>query len=150
MNTTSNIAKDQVELGDLRTLARDAAVQFLYRCESQKLFFFADNHFHSFISHLQITGDTATRARELAKGVLDQLQELDAVIAKASQNWKVERMSVLDRAIIRVATYELLESKTPPKVVLNEAIELAKKYGTAESGAFVNGILDRLVKERPA
>jgi N utilization substance protein B len=76
---------------------------------------------------------------------VDNLAKLDEVIAGASKNWRLERMSRVDRNILRLATCELAHfPQTPVKVAINEAVELAKRFGAAESAAFVNGILDRI------
>ena len=82
-------------------------------------------------------------ARQLITGVQENKPELDQRIEQVSKNWSLARMSVTDRNILRLALYELTYIKTPKPVVINEAIELAKKFGSAESSAFVNGILDR-------
>jgi transcription antitermination protein NusB len=86
----------------------------------------------------------APLVRELAQGALSQTAEIDARIQAASTNWKLSRMSVVDRNVLRLATFELMAQTAPVKVVLNEAVELAKKFGSEDSGRFVNGILDRL------
>lgn len=91
------------------------------------------------------------RAARIAEGVKASLDQLDAAIAAASDNWRVDRMAPVDRTIIRIGLYELRnEAKTPLGVILNEAVELAKKYSTEQSGAFVNGVLAALAEqERP-
>jgi N utilization substance protein B len=87
-------------------------------------------------------------AGQLVKGVRDHLQEIDSLLATASRNWRVERMARVDRNLLRLALFELKYSAdVPAKVAINEAIEIAKRYGTAESPAFVNGILDRCLEE---
>ena len=79
----------------------------------------------------------------LANGVIDNREEIDEVIKRFSSNWKISRMSCVDRNIIRIAVYELLSCPDiPPKVSINEAIDIGKKFGTEESGSFINGILD--------
>ena len=82
-------------------------------------------------------------ALQLLTGVRENKPELDQRIEQVSKNWSLARMSVTDRNILRLALYEMTYMKTPKPVVINEAIELAKKFGSAESSAFVNGILDR-------
>ncbi len=83
--------------------------------------------------------------RKLSVGVAAHLEELDALIARYSEHWRLERMTVVDRNLLRLAAYELLyQAKIPPKVVINEAVELAKRFGSDDSGAFVNGILDQI------
>ena len=84
-------------------------------------------------------------ARRLILGTVEKGDELDRVIADAAENWRLNRMAILDRNILRMAVFELLHmDDIPPKVSINEAIELAKRYGTAGSGQFVNGVLDRI------
>ena len=81
----------------------------------------------------------------LYDGVVAQAADLDARLAEAAVNWRLPRMAAVDRNVLRLGGYELLHAPdTPPGVALNEAIELARRYGSAESPAFVNGVLDRL------
>ena len=85
---------------------------------------------------------------ELLEGTYRNRKEIDAIIEKHSLHWKLVRMAVVDRNILRLAVYELLYlHDTPTNVILNEAIEIAKKFGTEESGSFINGILDKIAKE---
>jgi transcription antitermination protein NusB len=81
-------------------------------------------------------------ANQLFEGAAHAAPELDESIAKYAENWRLERISAIDRAILRLALHELRATDTPPKVVINEAIELAKKFSSEEAGGFVNGILD--------
>ena len=82
---------------------------------------------------------------KLVTGVLGAINEIDETIERFSSNWKISRMSCVDRNILRIAVYELLHCKEiPSKVSINEAIDVGKKYGTEESGAFINGILDSI------
>ena len=84
----------------------------------------------------------------LVLGVLEHRQEIDRLIEKYSENWRLDRMDVIDRSILRMAVFELLYcDEIPPKVTLNEAIELGKRYGSEDSGSFINGILDRIQNE---
>lgn len=81
----------------------------------------------------------------LIKGVMDNRAAIDTVIERFSSNWKLSRMSCVDRNVLRLATFELLYcADIPPKVSINEAIDVAKRFGTEESGAFINGILDSI------
>lgn len=93
-------------------------------------------------------------AEALVRGVLEKKDAIDRVIEISSDNWSVERMPLVDRNILRIAVYEMRYSDVPFKVAIDEAVELAKRFGTDESGAFVNGILDRMHREadekRPA
>lgn len=81
----------------------------------------------------------------LVEGVVNSLDEIDALIHASSKNWKISRMPVVDRNIMRIAVYEFLYCPDiPAKVSINEAVDIGKKYGTRDSGAFVNGVLDRI------
>jgi N utilization substance protein B len=82
---------------------------------------------------------------QLVKGVIYARYEIDSIIERFSSNWKISRMSCVDRNILRIAVYEMLFCcDIPPKVSINEAIDVGKKFGTEESGAFINGILDSI------
>jgi N utilization substance protein B len=86
--------------------------------------------------------------REIAAGVSEKQPEIDRLIARRAEGWRLERLHTVDRNILRLAIYELLyRDDVPPEVVINEAVELAKKYGGEHSPVFVNGILDRIWKE---
>jgi len=88
-------------------------------------------------------------AEELVAGVEEHREDLDAAIRASSHHWRLERMGRVDRSILRLAAFELLHgSETPARVVLNEAVELAKRYGAEDSRAFVNGVLDNLARRR--
>lgn len=84
----------------------------------------------------------------LLDGVRAHRQELDAVLDSKAQNWSVQRMAIVDRNILRLGAYELLHEGTPGQVAINEAVELAKQFGDQQSPAFVNGVLDRVLRER--
>jgi len=85
-------------------------------------------------------------ANRLFESAAKDAKEFDALIAEHAENWRLERLAAVDRAVLRLAIFELREAETPRKVVLNEAVELAKKYSSEEAGAFVNGILDSISK----
>jgi N utilization substance protein B len=89
---------------------------------------------------------TRAFANKLFEGAAEDVAGLDAIIAKHCENWRFERLAAIDRAILRLAIYELSSTDTPPKVILNEAVELAKKFSSEEAGAFVNGVLDSVHK----
>jgi transcription antitermination protein NusB len=89
---------------------------------------------------------TRAFANKLFEGAAKDADELDALIVQHAQNWRLERMAIIDRAVLRLAIYELRIAETPPKVVLNEAVDLAKKFSSEDAGAFVNGILDAVSK----
>ena len=129
-----------------KSQAREFALQFLYQCESEKIFHFSPGHYQEFVNSFDIPVQSRKFMHDLVEGTMSRLAEIDSQITGVAANWNLERMAVTDRTVLRLATFELLESETPPKVVLNEAIDLAKKFGTDKSGPFVNGILDRLAK----
>lgn len=80
------------------------------------------------------------------RGIGEHSQEIDNLISERAKGWRLERMVSVDRNILRLGIYELLFSQIPPEAAINEAVELAKKYGTEKSGSFINGILDRVYK----
>jgi N utilization substance protein B len=129
-----------------RTRARELALQFLYQLDLRgpellpeaKAFFRSEEQ------------DKATReyAASLVNGVAAHRDELDQEIRAVAQNWELTRMATIDRNVLRMAAYELFHSAdVPPKVAINEAIELGKRFSTQNSGAFINGILDK-IKDR--
>jgi len=85
---------------------------------------------------------TRVFANQLFEGAANDVAGLDEIIGKHCENWRFERLAAIDRAILRLAIHEMKAADTPAKVVLNEAVDLAKKYSSEESGAFVNGVLD--------
>jgi transcription antitermination factor NusB len=127
-----------------RRRSREMAIKVLFHLEFSK----RDDPVVAFdvICHTFGTPkDRTSFSKELVLGVCSHSQELDHAISKASQNWRLERISRVDHTILRLAVYELLyRDDIPPKVSINEAVDLGKKYGTEESGAFINGILDSI------
>jgi len=127
-----------------RSECREWALQFLYQAE------FVGSRSREdldrFWGHFHPEGPGAPAyLRALVAGVAAHQEELDALIVRFSEHWRLERMTVVDRNLLRLAAYELLyQAKVPPKVVINEAVELAKRYGSEDSGAFINGILDQI------
>ena len=92
------------------------------------------------------TDSTRAFANQLFEGAVKETAAIDELIVKQAENWRLERLAVIDRAILRLAIYELRTADTPPKVILNEAVELAKKFSSEEAPAFLNGILDAALK----
>lgn len=129
-----------------RHRAREAALQMLYQWEVGQLSM-ADVH-QTFWSHddesrTPLGADLRTFAAGLAGGVASSIEELDPMIAEAAEHWRIERMNVIDRLILRLALYEFLhEPETHAKVIINEALELARSFSGDESVRFINGILD--------
>jgi N utilization substance protein B len=132
-----------------RRRARAAALQMLYQWEVGRT-----SPGDSILSYWPAQEDAAPLPEEyrefangLVRGTTGRVEEIDGLIARRAQNWRVERMAVLDRLVLRLATYELLaEPETPPKVVINEALELTRQYSGDEAVAFVNGVLDGVRK----
>jgi N utilization substance protein B len=131
----------------MRRRARELALQLLYQHEHTNADFEAmQGDFDEWAN-----ADDAVRAfaDRLLRGAVDHLEELDAELARQTAHWRLERLAAVDRNILRLAMYELLyEEDTPPAVVIDEAIEIAKKFGAEESSRFVNGVLDGFVKRR--
>ncbi len=93
-------------------------------------------------------GEKDAFAERIVLGVLEHVGEIDQLIQRFSENWRLERIDFIDRNILRMAIFELLYcEEIPPKVTLNEAIDLGKKFGSEASGSFINGILDRILRE---
>ncbi|MDP2921271.1 MAG: transcription antitermination factor NusB [Candidatus Omnitrophota bacterium] len=130
-----------------RTLARECALKILYRIEISKES--VESSLKDFWSKSgdAINKDTHDFAETLVKGAWENIQAIDEVILKHTDNWSISRMAVIDRNVMRMSVYEMLyREDIPPNVSINEAIELAKKYGDVDSGKFVNGILDKIKK----
>ncbi len=131
------------------SIAREEAVKYLYKCDIDRIYYYSGVLFESHCDAYGLEGKVRRAAEELTQGALDHLAEIDEKISSVSAHWSLERMASTDRSALRLACYELFFKKTPPKVVINECIEIAKKYGSGHSGRFVNGILDALVKSTP-
>lgn len=102
-----------------------------------------------FWSRHPVSGEVRGFAEALVRGAKLHQGKIDALIAEYAENWELERMAVVDRNILRAAIFELLwAGDVPPKVAINEALEVAKKFSTQESSRFINGILDRIHKEQ--
>jgi N utilization substance protein B len=127
-----------------RSRAREVALQLLYEMDRNEVR--PEDRDRQFVE-ARLRGDALRQfAFDLVAGVCTKRAELDRLIQEAAQNWTLSRMTPVDRSILRLATWEVLfGADTPPKVAIDEAIELAKRFGTAESPRFVNGILDRIV-----
>lgn len=132
-----------------RRRAREAALQMLYQTEVGQLPFVEAARGHTALGADAVALDDDAReyAVELARGSWQQRQTIDAYIADAAHNWRVERLAIIDRLLLRLAVHELLsQPATPPRVVIDEAIELARSYSGDEAARFVNGVLDGVFK----
>jgi N utilization substance protein B len=126
-----------------RHSGREAALQILFQIEVSSLG--AEQALSLFWRHFEAEPEGREHAEAIVRGVVDGLASLDAKIAAASTHWRLERMARVDRNILRVGAWELLHRPDIPRaVVLDEAVELAKSFGTEESSAFVNGVLNRV------
>lgn len=126
-----------------RTRARELALQFLYQLDlvGKPL-----DELDDFLRGEERDVETRRFAQRLVAGTLECRDDIDVVIQNVAQNWSISRMAVIDRNVLRLATYELMHCQDiPPKVAINEAIEIGKRYSTQNSGAFINGILDKIM-----
>lgn len=134
-----------------RRKAREIALQFLYELDLNA----EDDptaREHDFWGRHPLAPDGRAFAEALVRGTKVNQAKIDQTIAQGAEHWDLDRMAVVDRNILRLAVYELLcSAEVPPKVAINEAIEIAKKFGTKESSRFINGVLDKIHRDlRPA
>jgi transcription antitermination protein NusB len=134
-----------------RRKGREVALQFLYQLDLHGAGDPAPYE-KEFWGRHPVDPDTRSFADSLVRGTKQHQGKTDQLITQYAEHWDLDRMAVVDRNILRLAVHELLwQPDVPPKVAINEAIELAKKFGTADSSRFINGLLDRILKEhRPA
>ncbi len=128
-----------------RRKARELALQMLYQHD------LSGNTPEAIVDTFEDLQKSKPNTREFAtkifRGTLDNLQKIDEMIVQQADNWRISRMAVVDRNIIRMSIYEFLhEHDTPKLVIIDEAIEIAKKFGTQKSSQFINGILDGILK----
>ncbi|OGR34242.1 MAG: transcription antitermination factor NusB [Desulfobacula sp. RIFOXYB2_FULL_45_6] len=131
-------------MGDRRQ-ARELALQALFFLDMDKSD--TDENLSAFCLNNEdlLTETIKPFFMDLIKGVLAYRSEIDALLNKYSKNWRLSRMPVVDRNIMRIATFEFLKCPDiPSSVTINEAVEIGKKYGTKDSGSFINGVLDRI------
>ena len=130
-----------------RTLSREHALKMLYQFDITK------RPMEAVVQSYWQAEETKDQeiiayANLLAQGISAHVQEIDQKISDYATNWQIKRMAIIDRNVMRIGLYELQHTKDiPPKVAINEAVELAKKYGDLESSKFVNGILDKIHKK---
>ncbi len=134
-----------------RTRARECALQILYQIDltgdqpDASL-----NSFWETQENQKFDEEVKVFAAEVVHGVLLNIGSIDAKISQYATNWQLDRMAVVDRNVLRMSCYELVfREDIPPKVSINEAVELAKKYSGVEAGKFVNAILDKIRMEKP-
>ena len=129
-----------------RRKAREHALQILFQLDIKK-----EKPSASILKHFwaeyQSDEEVKVFSEEIVKGTFKHLTEINKLIHQCAKNWSLDRMAVVDRNVLRMAVYEILyRMDIPTSVTINEAIEIAKKFGTDESGAFVNGILDSVAR----
>ena len=131
-----------------RRKSRECALQILYLYDITNLSL--DEIETSFWGSLKNTPTKIKEfAQQLVRGTIQNREKIDAIISKYAENWEINRMVTTDRNILRQASFELISLlDIPVKVIINEAVDIAKKFGTQESGRFVNGILDKIKEER--
>ena len=127
-----------------RSLSRELALQVMYQREHSRED--PEQSLKLFASNFKAPPQLMHYAKQLVLGIAACQDELDQVLQSVSPRWKIERMTRIDRNILRLAAYEILHANVPPKVAINEAIELAKSFGGDDSPAFVNGVLDAFVQ----
>ncbi len=132
-----------------RRKAREMALQVLFQLDYQTVDI-ADALEFVCSEHVNMSNDVKQYALEVATGTSNNLDDIDSIIVNQSTDWKIERMNGVDRNILRMAIFEMNFGRETiaPNVVINEAIELAKTYGTEDSGRFINGVLGNLVKRK--
>jgi len=137
-----------------RHRARRQALQLLFQWDLRRTPL--EDIIRGYYDSLLVSEETVARPRPdefaegLLRGVIDALPGIDERIARNAAHWRLERMPVVDRNILRIAVYEMLRTDTPPAVIIDEALELARKFSGEESVHFVNGVLDAVRRELPA
>jgi N utilization substance protein B len=129
-----------------RRKSRESSLQVLYQLNITKQD--ATAVFTQFEEHFLPDGMADDFVKRLVHGVLEHRVELDGLIEQYSEHWRIDRIDMIDRNILRMALFELLYCEDiPPKVTINEAVDLGKRFGSGDSGSFINGILDRVQNE---
>jgi N utilization substance protein B len=132
-----------------RRKSREYALQMLFQWEMGKQD--PSRVEAGFWANTKAQSSTRVFANQLFENAAARAEELDAIVSRHARNWRLERISAIDRAVLRLAIAELRTAGTPAKVVLNEAVELAKKFSSEDAAGFINGILDAVLKaEKPA
>lgn len=130
-----------------RRFSRELVIQFLYLTEMNEGEI--ENQLKAFWENNTCEEkEVQSFTEDILRDIFNHKEEIDLQLEKCSDNWTLSRMAVIDRNLLRMAASELMYSKTvPPKVAIDEAVEIAKKFGTADSPNFINGVLDRILKE---
>lgn len=132
-----------------RTIAREAALKALYQLDLRSVV--DDAELEELLERETPSTEARDYAREVVRGTREHQDEIDRDIVAVAENWDLSRMAAIDRNVLRLALYEMLyRDDIPPAVAINEAVTIAKRYSTKDSGAFVNGILDQVKNRRLA
>jgi len=127
----------------MRRRAREAALQVLFQLDIGRL---SLEDALASVSAPDWLPEDWVLVESLSRGTQARVPEIDAMIARVAEHWTIERMAAVDRNILRMAIFELQHTSTPVRVIINEAVELGKKYSTEDSGRFVNGLLGNVVR----
>ena len=134
----------------IRRSSREAALQFLFQedftlAAGEHYGYDLDERFELFCALFQVQSKARGYALVLLRGIADQLDRVDQLIGAAATNWRLSRIAATDRNLLRIAVWEMLENpEVPPQVAINEAVELAKRFGGDDSPKFINGVLDAI------
>jgi len=127
-----------------RSRARESVLQILYQADVTGNT--VDNVLNQYWESRERSPEVIEFANEIVRGTSEHLSEIDAIISEHSENWEISKMPIIDRNILRFAIYEILYmDDIPPKVTIDEAVELVKRFSTPNSGKFINGILDKIM-----
>lgn len=128
----------------MKRQARECALQILYPLDvSASTLDGVDDAIARFFENFDADGRARERAEEIVRGVVREREKIDALIGEHSPRWKIERMALVDRNVLRLCVHELLfDAETPAAVVIDEGVEIAKRFGAEQSASFVNGVLD--------
>lgn len=140
--------KEDLNADGSRHKSRELALQMLFQCEFQPPPPQSDDFLSRFFANFQVDPSLIGYAQKIFKGVVKNQMEIDQKIEQASENWRLARMAAVDRGILRIATFEMLfsDASLPPEIVIDEAVEIAKKYGGSDTANFVNGVLDQVAR----
>lgn len=131
-----------------RSKGRSLALQYLYQMDIRKEES-TEEILVDFFSNVEADEPNQVFSRKILEGVYNNREKLDLVIADCLTNWDINRISIVDKNILRIATYELIYAlDVPAKVAVNEAIDLGKNFGSKDSGSFINGVLDKILKTK--
>lgn len=151
MTKTSSTSTSTQNQPGLRRRSRELALQLLFQTEFLPGGFdptHARDHFRRFSADFEVDRDTADYGGQLFMGIAARLKDIDNIIQAHSAHWKTSRMGLVDLSVMRISVFEMkfMEPPIPPSVAINEAVEIAKTYGSTESSSFVNGILDHVAR----